>query len=306
MFEEKNQITEFNRRNIVDRLILEKVNWCGRLDETAFLGRVFDLESMHSTDSRFRGAAADIFQHRVRNNDWEDDWVFHDSRFNLLNGSDEDFLNFLCETIHPIVRNDLEECAKLKSLYNEYLKHDGFEIHEVSQISGHPIYGARKIVGLNNGGITAVKETLKHKVDANYIAQQITRMELAVTNDPDLAIGTAKELIESCCKTILADRNVDIDKNWDLPQLAKATMKELKLTASDIPEEAASADIIKKLLNNLSTVAVGIAELRNKFGTGHGKQANAKGLTPRHAKLAVGASSTLVVFLFETHEDRKS
>jgi hypothetical protein len=30
-----------------------------------------------------------------------------------------------------------------------------------------------------------------------------------------------------------------------------------------------------------------------------------KGLAPRHARLAVGAVSTLVLFLFQTHEERK-
>jgi hypothetical protein len=29
-----------------------------------------------------------------------------------------------------------------------------------------------------------------------------------------------------------------------------------------------------------------------------------KGLSPRHAKLAVGAAATLAVFLFDTHKDR--
>jgi hypothetical protein len=37
---------------------------------------------------------------------------------------------------------------------------------------------------------------------------------------------------------------------------------------------------------------------------GHGKTADAKGLHPRHAKLAVGAASTLAVFLVETHNER--
>jgi hypothetical protein len=35
-----------------------------------------------------------------------------------------------------------------------------------------------------------------------------------------------------------------------------------------------------------------------------GKAAGAKGLGPRHAKLAVGAASTLAVFLAETHNEK--
>ena len=55
-----------------------------------------------------------------------------------------------------------------------------------------------------------------------------------------------------------------------------------------------------------ATITQGVAELRNHYGTGHGKVAGAKGLQSRHAKLAVGAASTLAVFLAETHNDRRS
>lgn len=68
-----------------------------------------------------------------------------------------------------------------------------------------------------------------------------------------------------------------------------------------IPDAARGADVIKRLLRNLSTVGHGLAELRGLDGTGHGQHGSASGLTARHARLAVGAASTLAVFLFETH-----
>ena len=51
-------------------------------------------------------------------------------------------------------------------------------------------------------------------------------------------------------------------------------------------------------------MAQSLAELRNLYGTGHGKDGKSKGLAARHAKLAVGAAATVAVFLFETHKDR--
>lgn len=65
--------------------------------------------------------------------------------------------------------------------------------------------------------------------DASGIVAQIERIEAALETDPALAIGTAKELVESCCKTILAERNAPPDKADDLPKLIRKTMKELKL-----------------------------------------------------------------------------
>ena len=151
-------------------------------------------------------------------------------------------------------------------------------------------------------------DDLKQKaksLDANHLAEQIRRMEDSVETDPSLAIGTAKELIETCCKTILSERGQEISGTPDIPTLTKATLKELNLVPEGVPNAARGADVIKRLLSNLSTIGHGLAELRGLYGTGHGQHGSTSGLTTRHAKLAVGAASTLAVFLFETHEQTK-
>jgi hypothetical protein len=141
--------------------------------------------------------------------------------------------------------------------------------------------------------------------DARHLKEQIKRLEESIEKDPGLAIGTAKELIETCCKTILADRGKPVNDTLDIPALTKATLKELKLVPEGISDSSRGADIIKRLLQNLGAIGNGLAELRSLYGTGHGKDGRYKGLAVRHAKLAVGAASTLTVFLFETHEDTK-
>jgi len=151
-------------------------------------------------------------------------------------------------------------------------------------------------------------DDLKQKaeaLDANHLAEQIRRMKDSIETDPSLAIGTAKELIETCCKTILSERGQEISGTPDIPTLTKATLKELNLVPEGIPNAARGADVIRRLLSNLSTVGHGLAELRGLYGTGHGQHGSTSGLTTRHAKLAVGAASTLAVFLFETHEATK-
>src|SRR6185503_19147367 len=92
------KITQITRRDVVDAIRAEKINWAGRLEEPEFLARLFDLVNLPSGDTRFEDAAGDIWQHRVRNLDWEDHWVFFDDRFHLLDGDDEVFLRFLCES----------------------------------------------------------------------------------------------------------------------------------------------------------------------------------------------------------------
>lgn len=296
------KITQITRKDLFDAMVMEKVNWAGTLEESEFLSRLYDLSSLPSTDQRFPDAAGDIWQHRVNNSDWEDHWVFYDHRFHLMNGDDEILLRFLAESVHPVVRPDVTECQKLVQLYNSFLINDGFEIAERTRISGKPIYIGRNVGVVSLPGVDAAKESLTGS-DIVYVTQQITRMEAAVLNDPGLAIGTAKELLETCCKTILSERGIEPPRNDDLGQLVKRTVRELKLTPKDIPDEAKAVDTIRVLLSNLAAITNGIAALRNKYGTGHGKAASYKGLGPRHAKLAVGAASTLAVFLVETHRE---
>lgn len=299
------QISEITRRDIADAITVANIDWSGRLQDDEFLSRLFDLEALPSNDGRWKTASRDIWQHRVNNPyDWEDDWVFYDDRFDLLGCGDELFLRFLCETIHPAVRSDTSEAESICRLYNRYLKNDGFQLVEKTRISGKPVFSGRDSSVIGQPGLTAARKVLG-SANATYVAQQITRMEASVENDPDLAIGTAKELVETCCRSILRERGVEVPKRANLSSLVKLTSTELRLTPADIPERARASETIKRLLSNLATITQGVAELRNSYGTGHGKVATAKGLNARHAKLAVGAASTLAVFLTETHQERK-
>jgi hypothetical protein len=297
------KISELTRRDIFDSL--RGVDIYGRLEETEFLSRLYDLEKLPSSDSRFKDAAGDIWQHRVNNYDWQDGWVFDDWRFNLRDGDDEILLRFLAEIVHPVVRPNILESTQLVQQLNQHLENDGFQLVEATRLSGKPVY-VGKYIGVHTvPGLNAARELLSG-TDASYVAQQITRIEAAVTHDPSLAIGTAKELVETCCKTILTERQVAFTKSAEIPELVKLTAKSLELTPDDIPDKAKAAETIKRLLSNLGSTTQGLAELRNQYGTGHGKPAGAKGLTARHAKLAAGAASTLAVFLVETHNERNT
>lgn len=102
-------ISEIIRRAIADVVADGQYDWAGRFNEDDSLSRIYDLNSLPSTDRRYETAAGDIHQHRVNNTDWECDWVFYDSRFGLLSGPDDAFLRFLAETVHPILRSSSEQ-----------------------------------------------------------------------------------------------------------------------------------------------------------------------------------------------------
>lgn len=132
------------RRDLFDFLRDEAGPWWGRLDEITFLGRLYDLDAMPSNDRRHATAAGDIGQHRLGNLDWEDDWVFHDPRFQLADGPDQVLLAFLAEMAHPLVQPDTEQAAKLITRLNTLLAPDGWQLRTSRFISGRPVYIATR------------------------------------------------------------------------------------------------------------------------------------------------------------------
>ena len=294
------QITEVTRRNISDSFVLNKVNWSGRFEEQQFLARLYDLSPMPSTDRRYSTANEDIWKHRVMNSDWSDDWVFYDSRFNLINAPDEEFIRFLCEILHPAVQPQTDKVERIRVLINEHLVKDGWELREQMAISGRPVFAAARIVEINVHTAEAAK-VVTQSIDAEYVSRQVTRMQPALGSEPDVAIGTAKEFVETICKTILRVRRLPLDPNEKMPRLVKQVAASLDLVPKEIVGHSKATVTVKRLLSNLGTVSDGLAELRNLHGTGHGKDASTIGLELRHARLAVGAATTLAVFLWESH-----
>lgn len=243
----------------------------------------------------------------------------------VLNFSDRTFADFVHEavdieihadeyTIHGASKAkklrafwDIESDYIVGRLLNALIDYAKETAHETTEEDKKKAELCRTIASRLLAGGPSL-EDLKQKaqaLNANHLAEQIRRMKDSVETDPSLAIGTAKELIETCCKTILAERGQEISGTPDIPTLTKATLKELNLVPEGIPNSARGADVIRRILSNLSTVGHGLAELRGLYGTGHGQHGSSTGLTTRHAKLAVGAASTLAVFLFETHEQTK-
>jgi len=185
-----------------------------------------------------------------------------------------------------------EYAERTMSTLVKCLERDGFNYTDgrISSIGHHPT-------------MDQLVETA-HLLDAHALRQQIDRIRNAIDEDPCLAIGTAKELLETTCKTILADFGLETNINWDLTRLVKETRSALHLVPEDVPDGVKGAEIVKRVLGNLGQIAQGVAELRNLYGTGHGRDGRFRGLSPRHARLAVACSTALATFLFETYDAR--
>ncbi|RXT54152.1 hypothetical protein [Bradyrhizobium betae] len=178
------EISEVTRRAIIDHFSVAKVGWAGRLQDDEFLARLYDLSKLPSFDHRYQDAAGDIYQHCVRNSDWESDWVFYDRRFNLMYGPDAEFLRFLCETVHPVVRPEEDEASTLVRVYNEALAPDGYQVVAGKTISGRPIFVAQSA----RRAVVFEEPTGWRKVD-RQLQEMRLRLDSAETEEQYQAVG---------------------------------------------------------------------------------------------------------------------
>lgn len=252
-------ITILTRQLIADSLAASAYHWSGRMRETEFLARIFDLEKIPSTDPRYTDAARDISTHGSDGfKDWEENWVFSDPRFNLLRVPDELFLRFLCETIHPLVRRDPAESRELCDIYNNYLRADGWLIREDGTLSEQPLF---------KSGRTEVRvELFEEPTGWEKVDRQLTEakrlLKLANTEENFQAVGLI-------CREVLitlAETTYDISRYPTLDGI-----------------EASKTDAKRKLE---AIVAVELAGAANEEARAHAKAALRFAVALQHRRTA--------------------
>lgn len=111
----------------------------------------------------------------------------------------------------------------------------------------------------------AVSITLK-AFNAESVHQLWSKAMERRDNDPEGAITLARTLLESVCKHVLDERNVQCKLESDLPSLYKATSKELNIAPSQHSE-----DVFKQILGGCAAVVEGLGALRNRLSDAHGQ-----------------------------------
>lgn len=166
----------------------------------------------------------------------------------------------------------------------------------------------RRAVGRLMAGTpsTRMLKSEAERLDLPQLRRQVRRLEESLARDPALAVGTAKELVETVCKTILSERGKPVQGHPDLGPLVRSAMLELHVDTGSGPPGVKGAEVTRRLLGNLASLVQGIGELRNLQGTGHGPEGRAESIPRRHAALAVGSAIALSTFLLESHAEQKT
>ena len=174
-----------------------------------------------------------------------------------------------------------------------YLRRDGFQV----DIDEHRV--------LINASLLP-ETALSTLPDASAIRDHLHRLAGSIDADPRLAVSVSKDLVESTARLVLRDRGTPASEKDDLPKLVSDAQRALSLDAASIEGSSAKETAaLKKILGSLTAMTIGLTELRNKVGPGHGRESVPTWVQPRHARLASGAAQVWCQLVLETLEERK-
>ncbi|MCY4620891.1 MAG: abortive infection family protein [bacterium] len=131
---------------------------------------------------------------------------------------------------------------------------------------------------------------------ASAIRENLNRLRGQLSaGDSAAAIGTAKDLIESTAKVILTAEGQPIGHNQNMDTLIKRAHEIVNLHAQTVnnadPQVQAA---VKRIRGGLQSVALGVVDLRNAAGTGHGRATIGPSALPDEALLAAEAAATWI------------
>ncbi len=190
-----------------------------------------------------------------------------------------------------VVERVRDECTEPESLrrLDTMLKRDGFEIDE---------HGA-----IRPRGTVLTAETVRALPPESAIPGHLERMWASVEERPEQSISAAKDAIEATAKHALAVLGVALSGRERFPDLIQLVQKELKLHPATVAPTQEGAEAIKRVLGGLANIALGVDDLRNLYGDGHGRPTRQVRLTPRHSGLAAHCAEAYVRMLLETLTD---
>lgn len=149
------------------------------------------------------------------------------------------------------------------------------------------------------GALVSGAVAVTRELDLKGLHDRIHAAEKKVGSDPDGAIGDAKELLESVFRTVAQHHGIAIAGDADVTEMFKAIRDVLVAVPPGVTDPDKADAILRRLLGNLSGLSGTMAELRNAYGSGHGKADGFVGLERKHARLAVTTAGAIAAFVLE-------
>lgn len=217
--------------------------------------------------------------------------TLYDFLCNLNNTNDSTKLSSIIEAAGDPRQFDAVKASAVLSHLNRFLIADGYEL--VIEEGKIRLNNKRVLKGL----------FLWDFFDFDTVDRELNRIIKNLSVDPEDCITAACSLVESMCRSILVEMEIELPKERTLKTLFKAIQQPLGIshTKNDKFSDEMNEQI-RTILTALSTLSQGIGSLRTCIGDAHGREAGFPRIDIRIARLAVNSANTISIFLIETWE----
>lgn len=144
-------------------------------------------------------------------------------------------------------------------------------------------------------------ESMLKSLDYKAVDEEFSRALNKVNSEPREAVSAASNILESFCRTYIEENNLEIPQKQDLKPLWSTVRKHLGFDPSVIPDQD-----LQTILTGLFATVEGIGALRTHASSAHGAGKSGYRIEPRHARLAINAAHTVVLFALETWSKHRS
>lgn len=188
---------------------------------------------------------------------------------------DEDLLRRIIEGAadpRDFIKEPDRHAAVVEHL-NKHLFFDGLKLERAGRTM-------RLIAIAETAAVTGELSAMAAGIDFDTVSRDLDRALRAASTDPEIAVTAACAVVESVCRSILVELDIEFPTKQDISGLYRAVRDPLGL---DPTKEGVAPEIVndvKAVLSGLVTSVQGIGSLRTHVGGAHGKEKGFVALIP--------------------------
>ena len=156
-----------------------------------------------------------------------------------------------------------------------------------------------RLIGALAAPSASLEESIK-KRNISVLNEEFDRALSTVETSPRDALSAACNILESVCKVYIEEESLEMPAKQDLQHVWSVVRKDLGFDPSQVEDRD-----LKEILSGLISTVNGVGALRTHASSAHGSGSKRYRVEPRHARLAIHAAHTVVLFVLETWDKRK-